>query len=298
MNPSIATHPLLAEPLAAIAESVRQYTVQVRESGQTRQSQSGGGSGVIWSADGVIVTNAHVIRGDQAEVRLADDRTLSARVTARNELRDLVALKVEASDLPAATVADSDQVRVGEFVLAVGNPLGMSRAVTTGIVHTVGKPSDRYRHWIQADITLAPGNSGGPLANASAQVIGINTLIADERGFAIASNVVQRFLQQPQERPYLGVTMQPVRVPQPRSPRFGLLITAVEPESPADAARLQVGDVMIGVRGQPFQQADELMQILRYSNVGDGLRLWVLRGSQMVDVDVVLCSRNSAATIA
>ena len=274
----------LTKELTTIADQLRRCTVQVRS------GKSGAGSGVIWSANGVIVTNAHVVSGTEAEVERSDGQILKATVTARNIQRDLVALQVQATDLPAAAVGDSDCLRVGEFVLAVGNPLGWVGAVTTGIIHTLG--STQTQPWIQADVRLAPGNSGGALANAQGQVIGINTMIVNGCGFAIPSRVVQRFLGDQHDRPYLGVSLQPVMVPLDRRPVYGLLIINIEADSPAEAAHLQLGDVLIGVRGTSFQTPNELFEILERSHSGDGLPLNVLRGGQRSVAEVVLYGRS------
>jgi serine protease Do len=279
------TEQLVAE-LAAMAETLRCSTVQIR--GQRGEI----GSGVIWQADGVIVTNAHVVHRSKAEVELFDGHRLPATLTAHSPQRDLAVLQVDATDLPAARIGNSDNLRVGELVLAMGNPLGLRGALTTGVVHAVSLTGS-HRNWIQADVPLAPGNSGGPLATAQGEVIGINTMIVEGRGFAVASNIVQRFLQAPAEHPYLGVTLQPVRIPLEGRRRFGLLIMPVEADSSAAIAQLQVGDVLVGVRGCYFQTPDELFHILANSNVGDGLPLVVLRGSQRIVVDVVLCSKIS-----
>ena len=276
----------MAEAIATVAQSLRQSTVQVRS------RRHGAGSGVIWSPDGVIITNAHVVSGSRATVELSDGQVLEASVAARNRQRDLVALKVEATDLPAVAIADSNKLRVGELVLAVGNPWGVTGALTTGIIHSVN-PRHATQQWIQADIQLAPGNSGGLLANAQGAVIGINTMIVQGRGFAIPSHVVQQFLSHSHEEPYLGVTLEPVRVQMRRRRAIGLLLTDIEPGSPAASARLQPGDVLIGLRGHLFQSPDELFQVLAHSNVGDGLMLDVLRDNQPLSVTVVLCSRPS-----
>ncbi len=289
----------LTQELAAIAEAVRRSTVSITaEQRQQRRSRgrserrSGIGSGIIWSADGVIITNAHVMQTDSAQVELADGRTFAATVTARNPQRDLAMLQVEGTDLPAATLAETDTLRVGELVLAVGNPLGLPGSVTMGIVSATG--SSHSRHWIQTDLQLAPGNSGGPLTDVAGRVLGINTMIVGGRGFAIPTQVVQQFLQQPSApRPFLGVTLQPVQVRRDRGRSFGLLITDVAANSPAAAADLRLGDVVLGLRGRGFQHPGELFRTLDYSQVGDGLPLWVLRRSQQIQVDVVLWSRDS-----
>ena len=274
----------MEEAIATVAQRLRCSTVQVRS------QRHGAGSGVIWSADGVIITNAHVVSGNHATVECEDRQVLEASVTARNRQRDLVALKVAAKELPAAAIADSSKLRVGELVLAVGNPWGVTGALTTGIIHSV-HPHHR-QHWIQADIQLAPGNSGGPLANAQGEVIGINTMIVNGRGFAVPSHIVQQFLSHSQDEPYLGVTLEPVRLQVHRRVAIGLLLTAIESDSPAAAAHLQPGDVVIGVRGRLFRSPNELFHILTNSHIGDGLPLDILRDNQQLTVDVVLCSRT------
>lgn len=299
------------DAMAAIADSLRHATVQIRS------NQSSAGSGVIWSADGLIVTNAHVVENrwrnrnqhrpgtrhkGTVEVELADGRVLAARAIASDAQRDLAVLQVDAADLPTVPIGDSDRLRVGEWVMAVGNPLGVVGALTTGIIHTKGS-GDRYpmiqpriqlrnQDWIQADIRLAPGNSGGALANAQGQVIGINAMIVNGLGFAIPSNSVQWFLNHYRDRPYLGVTLEPVIVSVQRQPLYGLLITKIEPGSPAAAALLP-GDVLIGVRRIPFQTTDELLQILERSHSGDGLPLNVLRDGKPLAIEVVVYSRKS-----
>lgn len=176
------------EELAAVAAALNRSTVQVRS---RRFSM---GSGVIWHAKGLIITNAHVVNGSRAMVELSDGRIFDAVCTSRDLQRDLAVLTVLADDLPAAIIGDSDALRVGQLALAVGNPLGLVGALTTGIIHTIGS-KDPASRWIQADVRLAPGNSGGPLADARGQVIGINTVIARGLALAIPSNAVQRFLR-------------------------------------------------------------------------------------------------------
>jgi serine protease Do len=166
-----------------IAEALRCSTVAVRD------GRRGQGSGVIWSAGGLIVTNAHVARAQQAEVELWDGRRLPARTLLRDPWRDLAVLRVRASGLPAANVGNSDGVRPGEIAIAVGNPFGLAGAVSTGIIHSVGEIGGMGRQrWIRAGVQLAPGNSGGPLANARGEVIGINTAVIHGLGVAAPFN--------------------------------------------------------------------------------------------------------------
>jgi serine protease Do len=183
------------EALSALGEKLRRSTVQVFD------GRRGAGSGVIWRADGWIVTNAHVVRSNSARVRLADGRTIEADVFARAEERDLAALYVAARDLPAAEIGASTAVRVGEIVLAAGSPFGVRGAVSAGVLHAVGAvPRIGKQRWLQADLELAPGNSGGPLADASGRVIGINSMIAMGLGLAIPSHDVEQFLRRAMQR--------------------------------------------------------------------------------------------------
>lgn len=181
----------LHNELTTIAAHLRQIMVQVRG------RRLGLGSGVIWRTDGLIVTNAHVVADAQAIVKLVDGRVLSARVIDRDTRQDLAALKVEADGLVSAVMGDSQRLRVGEWVLAMGHPLGWTEALTSGIVSALPtQPAGEPGSWIEADIRLAPGNSGGPLVNGAGEVVGINSRIVNGRGYAIPSQTVQQFLAQ------------------------------------------------------------------------------------------------------
>jgi serine protease Do len=175
-------------PFGDIVEKLRRVTVQVTS------YRNGGGSGVIWSPDGSIVTNAHVVEGARrsgtVDVELWDGRRLPANIVRTDRRRDLAMVRIKASGLPEATVGDSNALRVGELVIAVGNPLGFIGAASTGMVHGFNN-----RAWIVSQLRLAPGNSGGPLANARGEMIGINTLIAGGLAYAIPSQTVNQFLQ-------------------------------------------------------------------------------------------------------
>ncbi len=176
----------LGPAIEALAERVRASTVAVR------LGRAGAGSGVIWASDGVIVTNAHVASGPRAEIVLADGRRFEGRVERRDEGRDLALLRIDASGLPAAAVRDPNDLRVGEVVVAVGHPLGIPNAVSMGIVHAPF--GDRSRRFVQADVRLAPGNSGGPLADTAGRVVGINSMVAGAGlALAVPSDDVQRF---------------------------------------------------------------------------------------------------------
>lgn len=274
----------LTDAFVEMAAQLRRATVQVRG-----HRSPGGGSGVIWRPDGLIITNAHVARGPQAILELADGRKFDAAVTARDERRDLAALKVEATGLPAAAIGDSDGLRVGELVLAVGNPLGLNGALTTGVVHAAPAPDGpRRQAWVRADVRLAPGNSGGPLADARGRVIGVNSMIAGGLALAVPSNAVERFLTGGAARPALGITMQPVRLPLDGRVIFGLLIVETASGSPAETAGLLTGDTIIGIGGALFARPDSLMYALYDLAPGDTLRLAIVRGGRHAAVDVRL----------
>ncbi len=172
---------------AALAAELARSTVEVRPLG--RGAGVSMGAGVVWHRDGLILTNAHVARG-HVSVVLSDRRVLSARLVARDVERDLAALVVDASGLPAAEIGDSSALRVGELVVAVGNPLGLVRALSAGLVHAVD------RRVIQADLRLAPGNSGGPLADARGRVVGLNAMIVGGLAVAVPSNEARRFVRE------------------------------------------------------------------------------------------------------
>jgi serine protease Do len=233
-----------------IAERLRRSTVQVFSHGH-----DGGGSGVIWNSAGRIVTNSHVARAEKAEVVLWDGRKLAARLVSRDGRRDLAELKVMESGLPAATAGDSDALRPGELVIAIGSPLGFAGALSTGVVHSVGPIAGMGRErWVGASVRLAPGNSGGPLADARGRVIGINTAIVNGLGVAVPSNAAVDFVRRG-ARPSLGVTLQP-------SP-YGMQIVSIDPNGAAAAASLRPGDILVGTHERLLEMLDSGQDTLR-----------------------------------
>ena len=271
---------LLAEGLSQTAEHVRAYTVQVECRGR------GAGSGVIWNRDGMVVTNAHVVRRSGARITLSDGRRLDATLAARNPQLDLALLNTGARNLPAATIGDSNSLRVGELVLAVGSPYGQPGTVSVGIVH-----AGETRRWIQSDLRLAPGNSGGPLADAQGRVIGINTMVVNRLALAIPSNIVTRFVaRRGKAARRLGVTVQPVTTPQ-----FGLLILEIESGGPAQHAGLRIGDVLIGAAGQPFEAPFDLAFALESAE--SQVTVDVLRGGRPVTTEVDFQSQPVGADV-
>lgn len=263
-----------------IAERLRRFTVQVHLPGARA-----GGSGIVWNSAGIILTNAHVARAERAQVELWDGRRFAASVSARDPRRDLAALRMEgaadlAPQLVPITPGDSAAVRPGELVIAIGSPLGFAGALSTGVVHSIGALAGMGRQsWIRADVRLAPGNSGGPLANARGEAIGINTAIVNGLGVAVPSNAAAEFLRRG-ARPSLGVVLQP--------DRLGLLIREVDPAGAAAAASLRPGDVLLG-------SFDDLSDAL--DSAAEVIRLRFLRGDRLRvrEVHVRLRARAEAA---
>jgi len=246
-----------------IAEQLRRATVLIHSGGR------GSGSGVIWTSEGTIVTNAHVAHGSNVRVQLWDGREFNAAVTARDPRRDLAALRVSAGSLPAACLGDSSQLRPGELAIAIGNPLGFVGALTTGVIHAIGPlRALGSQTWVQATVRLAPGNSGGPLADAGGHVIGVNTMVAGRLALAIPSNAVRDFLASG-GRAWLGVSVYPVRLPRANGRALGLVLLEVEPGSPAAQASLMTGDILLGTEEKSFQSIDDLARAID----GEGLRL-------------------------
>jgi serine protease Do len=233
---------------------------------------------LIWSSEGVIVTNAHVVHGSNVRVQLWDGREFDASVTLRDPRRDLAALRISSNSLPAAYPADSSQLRPGELAIAIGNPLGFVGALTTGVIHAIGPlRALGSQTWVQASVRLAPGNSGGPLADARGHVIGVNTMVAGRLALAIPSNAVRDFLAAGPRGAWLGVAVHPVRLPRANGHKFGLVLLEVGPDSPAAHASLMAGDILLGTGEKSFQSIDDLAGAI--DGLGPRLmRLEFLRG--------------------
>ena len=184
---SVLSAPEASPPhLAWIADGLRQVTVEIYGTG-------GSAAGILWAPD-LIVTNAHVARRSRVLVGLADERRVEADLVAADRRADLAVLRMPRSGMAAATLGDSDALRIGALVVALGHPLGLRRTLTAGVVHAIAPAVPGGRRWIQADVRLAPGNSGGPLADTAGQVVGINTMIAGGLALAIPINDVRRFV--------------------------------------------------------------------------------------------------------
>jgi len=285
----------VADELASIAENLRQTTVLIKS------GNYGTGSGVIWSdpslltgetqGGSLIITNAHVATSQRHRVELGDGRVMEAVRTQFDPEQDLAALRIPATDLPTATIGNSDSLRVGELVVAVGNPFGTKGAVTTGIIHTTASSS------VIADIRLFPGNSGGSLADCQGRVIGINTMIASGLAVAVSTKTVERFLRGGRSRPYLGVTMRPLLLQNWYQRSLGLMVLSVQSHSPAATAGVQIGDVLLGISGQLFTSPNDLTNYLKDCTTSDVLSLNILRGGKELLVQVPLEDTATSAEV-
>ena len=280
-------------------EDAQRSVVQVRSGGR------GIGAGVVWPGNGLVLTNRHVVSGRRSggnvRVALRDGRTLDAEVVKSGRGLDLALLKLagDHGDLPAAPVGDSDTLRVGELVYAIGHPWGRVGAVSAGIVGGVGElrgpgrgPSARY---VRSDVALAPGNSGGPLLNASGEVVAINAMIFGSMALSIPSNAADAWMAG-ERRPRLGIGVLPVEVPvslQREAGTAGLVIAGVEAGGPADRAGLLVGDVLLAVAGEQIAEPGVLLEAL--ARAGDAVTLRVMRGGKISVMEVRLKESGRAA---
>lgn len=280
MTQVLPNHTLgISTDAATVSERLLASVVLIR-------SGRGSGSGVIWQSDGLIITNSHVIHSPNVEVVLRDGTELAGTVVARDPARDLAAVRVEAHDLPAVEVGDSSHLHVGQFVLAVGNPLGLRSVVTAGIITSVGQvvagTGIRLDDLIQADVSLAPGNSGGPLADVDGRVLGINSMIsASGMALAVPSAAVKAFLAPHRpNRPYLGISATAVTVLSAGERRGGLLLTDVDEGSPAERAGILQGDVVVGLDGATVQGDDEMHLWMGNWSTGTPVEIDIVRGPE------------------
>jgi serine protease Do len=255
------------------------------------RSGAGGGAGTAWTTDGLIVTNHHVAPGDRVEVTLPDDSGREGRVIARDEANDLALIRVDA-ELTPLEHGDSRSLRPGNLVFAIGNPWGQRGTLTRGVVLTRGagglETDAPVRDVIRADIRLAPGNSGGPLADAAGRVIGINAMIVGGMGVAIPVHTAEAFIDSHEEAEpgVLGVTLMPVAIPGAMAAAFALtpealMLTGIEPGSPADSAGLLPGDLLVGVAGAGGG-VRSIAGRLRRIHAGRPVELSILRGGSLV----------------
>ncbi len=267
---------------------------------QVRQSL---GSGFVIRPDGYILTNNHVVdMARDIKVALSDGRVMDAKLVGRSREIDIALIKVDAKDLPSVTLGDSDALEVGDWVLAIGNPFGLSHTVTAGIVSAKGRVIGvgPYDDLIQTDAAINPGNSGGPLFNTKGEVVGINTVIiatGQNLGFAIPISMVKDVLPSIKEkgRPdmgWLGVSAQAVTpdlaaalgLPEP----LGALVNGVNKGGPAEKAGLQRGDVIIELDGKKILEPSELPRMVAFGHIGRTVTLKVIRQGRLVEIKSVI----------
>lgn len=263
------------------------------------------GSGVIVSPDGYIITNNHVIeQADEIRVTLFDKRSFKAKVIGADNKTDVAIVKIDAENLYAVQWGDSDKLQVGEFVLAIGNPYGLSHTVTMGIISAVGRANvgiADYEDFIQTDAAINPGNSGGPLVNTKGEVVGINTAIFSRSGgyqgigFAVPSNMTRLVMDQLIQkgkvtRGWLGVTIQEI-TPE-LSQKFGLktakgaLVGDVAKGSPAEKAGLRRGDIILEFNGKKVSDVGNLRNMVAQSKVGVQLQLTIMRSGKEYTLNI------------
>ncbi|KXK42911.1 MAG: Trypsin-like serine protease [Chlorobi bacterium OLB5] len=277
--------------------------------------QMGSGSGVIISKDGYIVTNNHVVKGageHGIKVVLTDKREFDAKIIGLDENTDLAVIKIEANDLPVMSMGNSDNLQVGEWVLAIGNPLGLNYTVTAGIVSAMGRNIGvngggyAIENFIQTDAAINPGNSGGALVDVNGQLIGINSAIKTNTGyyqgygFAIPVNIVKTVSQELIKsgkviRGYIGVQIQTVDETMAKGLGLdkakGVLVQSVQKGGGGDEAGLQAGDVILSVDGKEVNASNELQVIINSKRPGDIARLTIFRDGKTIEKDVTLKPR-------
>lgn len=282
--------------------------------GERRREAQSLGSGFIISKDGYILTNHHVIAGaDEVIVRLTNRDEYVAKVIGSDEASDVAVLKVDADDLPTLKFGDSDDLKVGEWVLAIGSPFGFDHSVTAGIVSAKGRslPSDNYVPFIQTDVAINPGNSGGPLFNLDGEVVGINSQIYSRTGgfmglsFAIPIEMAVDVANQLKEtgrvsRGWLGVLIQ--EVTRELAESFGMdnphgaLVAKVLDNSPAEQAGLQVGDVIIEFNGKKVKRSSSLPPLVGRSAVGKDAKVTIIRNRSRENIKVRIAELPSSIT--
>jgi len=277
------------------------------------QVEEGTGSGFIVDANGLILTNAHVVDGaDQVSVLLKDGRRLQGKVLGADPVTDVAVVKVEATNLPTVSLGNSELLQPGEWAIAIGNPLGLDNTVTAGIISATGRSSadigvgDRRVGFIQTDAAINPGNSGGPLLNEKGEVVGMNTAIisgAQGLGFAVPINTAKRIsdlliANGKVDHPYLGIQMATITPDlkqrlnnDPNSPFSvqedkGIIVIKVIPDSPAAKAGLKAGDVITKIAGQQAVSAEVIQQTVEESKVGGDLAIELRRQGKTLDLSI------------
>ncbi len=268
----------------------------------------GAGSGMVVSSDGHIITNYHVVdHSHTLQARFTDGRALPAKIIGVDPPTDLAVIKVEAKELPTISFGDSDQLKAGQLVIAIGNPHGLQNSVSAGVVSAVhrtlrGPAGQLIENIIQTDASLNPGNSGGPLVTAQGRVIGVNAAVkpyAQGIGLALPANLAQWVMDEIIDhgrvrRAYLGIMGRTVWLP-PFFQRFFKLkqptavgVIQVVKRGPAEAAQLEDGDVIVGLNEQPTKTMDDLLKLLAGKKSGEEVRLDIVRSGMRTDISLAL----------
>jgi S1-C subfamily serine protease len=312
-SPDYALLDAYSQAVVGAAEKISPSVVKIditqaarTRSGESRERQ-GGGSGFVFTPDGLILTNSHVVHGaTRIGVSFSDGRRFPAHTIGDDPATDLAVIRIDAPNLPVASLGDSQRLRVGQLVIAVGNPYGFQYTVTAGVVSALGRSLRSYagrliEDVIQTDASLNPGNSGGPLVTSDGQVVGVNTAtIMGAQGlcFAIGINtakfVAGRILQHGKiRRSYIGVEAQTTQLHR-RLVRFydlpketGVVVMSVESGSPAQRTGLREGDVIVALDGTPVAGVDDLHRLLTDAKVGASSALTILRWTEKLELNVV-----------
>jgi S1-C subfamily serine protease len=302
--------PVMEDPLFR-----RFFGEDLRSQSPRQERLRGQGSGFVIDKSGTVLTNAHVVdKADRVTVTLNDGSIFPGEVLGTDEVTDLAVVKINTKgvDLPVAALGDSDVVKVGDWAIAVGNPLGYNNTVTLGIISTLKRSSaavgipDKRLDFIQTDAAINPGNSGGPLLNGSGEVIGINTAIRADAmgiGFAIPINKAKAIYAQlvkgeQVSHPFLGIQMidltpeiakennadpnAPMMIPEVK----GVLVMRIVPNTPAEKAGIRKGDVIVQIDGEAVTAAEKLQNLVENSKIGQSLKLKLRRGSETKEVAV------------
>ncbi len=316
----------LSDAFVAVAERVSPAVVQIevaardenpdqilRMFGHSQDSPiaHGTGSGVVFTADGAIVTNNHVI--DHAlsiNVRLRDGRLLAAKLLGRDPATDLAVIKVDATGLPAAKFSDSDQSKVGQWVVAIGSPFGLGYTVTTGVLSAKGRGGlgmNQIEDYLQTDASINPGNSGGPLCDLDGGILGINTMIVGRGtgiGFAVPSNLARRVAEQilksgQVRRPWIGVGIQDLSpelaAAMKVDARAGVLVNSVTEGGPAQKGNVKPGDIIAAVASKRVADGRELVREVIAHDIGQTVSLEILRDGKRYATNLALTARPENA---
>ncbi len=315
--------PQAARPRGRVPQGMEDFLEQFGP--QQQRQQRGEGSGFILSADGYIITNNHVVAdADQVQILLSDGRTFRAKVVGTDSTTDVAVVKIDAKALPTLTIGDDEGSRIGDWVLAVGNPLGLDFTVTAGIISAKGRGSEidlprsggfTISDFIQTDAAINPGNSGGPLVNMRGEVIGLNSAIASQTGYysgygfaipiSLVKSVADALIKDGRVRlPVMGVSVQPL-LPEDAginglSKVAGVKVGGFNPADagPAKAAGLEVGDVIVAIDGKPVERVSSLQRIVRSRQVGQTVSVDVLRYGSKKSFKVKLVEAEAIGRLA